>query len=77
MFKKKSEGEIEALPQKEKKPKKEKKPLDAAGRKKRRRIITCSIIGVIILFVVVKNVLGAGSAQTFVATAGAVSGEIE
>lgn len=62
---------------KAKKPKKEKKPLDAAARKKRKRIIIFSVAGVLILALVLKNVFFKSDVGTFVATVGAVTGEIE
>ncbi len=71
MFKKKKDGEFEAKPQKEK------TPLDGKSRKKRRKIIACSLAGVVILFVVVQNVFGKNEVQTFVSTAQATTGEIE
>ena len=62
---------------KEKKPKKEKKPLDRAARKKRRRIITVVVIVLIAAAFVGKNLLSEEGPQAYVATASAVTGEIE
>ena len=73
----KPEKEKKKKEKKEKKAKKEKKPLDAAAKKKRRRIIMFSAAGVLILALVVKNMFFKSETAAFVATAGAVSGEIE
>lgn len=62
---------------KEKKSKKEKKPLDRAARKKRRRIITVVVIVLIAAAFVGKNLLSEEGPQAYVATASAVTGEIE
>ncbi len=62
---------------KEKREKKEKKPLDKAGKKKRRKIIIFSVIGVMVLLFILKSVLGGNGAQAIVSTTEAVTGEIE
>lgn len=72
MFKKKKAEEFDMA-----KPKKEKKPLDGAAKKKRKKIIAFVLAGVVVLFVVVQNVFGKNEAVAYVATAEAVTGEIE
>ena len=74
MFKKKKGEELDVKPQKEKK---EKKPLDRAAKKKRKKIVAFVLVGVVVLLVVAKNVFGKNEVATFVATAEAVTGEIE
>lgn len=56
---------------------KEKKPLDEAARKKRKKIIIFSVIGVLLVFFVVSRVFGAEGAQAVVSTTTAQLGEIE
>ncbi len=73
----KPEKEKKKKEKKEKKAKKEKKPLDAAAKKKRRRIIMFSAAGVLILALVLKNLFFKSEVSMFVATVGAVKGEIE
>ncbi len=73
----KPEKEKKKKEKKEKKAKKEKKPLDAAAKKKRRRIIMFSAAGVLILALVLKNLFFKNEVSMFVATVGAVKGEIE
>jgi len=62
---------------KEKKPKKERRPLDKAAKKKRKKIIAFSVIGVIIVLFILKSVLGGSSVQAMVSVTGAQTGEIE
>lgn len=60
-----------------KKEKKEKKPLDRAAKKKRKKIIMFSILGVAVVLFVVTRMFGKQDAGVFVATTGAITGEIE
>lgn len=62
---------------KKKKVKKEKKPLDRAAKKKRKKIIGFSILGVVVILFVAMKMFGNQDAGAIVATTGAVVGEIE
>lgn len=62
---------------KEKKPKKERRPLDKAAKKKRKKIIAFSVIGVIIVLFILKSVLGGSGVQAMVSVTSAQTGEIE
>lgn len=62
---------------KEKKSKKEKKPLDKAAKKKRRKIIIFSIIGVFVALIILSTVFGGNGAQAIVTTNEVATGLIE
>ena len=71
------ELEKETEKKKKAKKKKEKKPLDRAAKKKRKKIIWFSILGAAVILFAVMKVFGGKDAGVFVATTGAVTGEIE